>query len=104
MLLKHWVIRDDVNRKVHIQFQDPSLNHFNIFTRVADKQTLQYLRDVDMPGGWKFQAKYINIEVNNNGRLDLRMKRYLTCTEYYPVEFFQQLIGEYLEELEKMED
>ena len=106
MLLKHWIIRDEDNQTIRIRFQEPSYNHtFNTFLKFADKETLRYLRNAEMPVGWKFQAKYINIAISETGhRLDLRMKRFFPYTEYFYVEFFQQLIGEYLDELEKTGD
>jgi len=109
MILNHWITKDYFDRVVNVNFVEPDLKRFNWLLQVTDKDTLRHLMTVEMPEGWVFRAGIYTIEkiANRPGVRDhLRVVfRHDIHNDMRLMEdFFRQVIGEYLEEWQKMDD
>ena len=105
MVLNHWITKDYYDRVVNVNFADPYLKRFNWILQVTDKDTLRHLMTVEMPEGWVFRAASIySIEKIANRPLRIVFRHDIRNDMRIPEDFFRQVIGEYLEEWQEMDD
>lgn len=104
MILNHWITKDYFDQIVNVNFVEPDIEYFNWLLHVTDKKTLRYLMTAEMHNGSIFQTEHYKLVFHAGNTLELIFPARSNISEYLPTDFFQKVIEEYLEELQKMED
>ena len=102
MVRNYWITKDYYDQIVNVNFAEPSLAWFNVALHLTGKEDLRYLVNAEIMMGWKFQAEQYTLECTGANKLKLTLSGH-HCCEYIYTDLFQQVAGEYLAELEKIE-
>ena len=104
MLLNHWIVKDYFTRNITMCFVEPDLKCIDTLLHVTDKETLRYLMTAEITDGWKFETEAYRLVYCRNGGMHIFIPAHKSYGEAVWVDFFQKVIGEYLEAVQKMED
>ena len=104
MVLNHWITKDYYDRVVNVNFAEPDFECINVLLHLADKEALRHLMTAEIVEGWAFQTELYKASYRRSGVLALFVPTYKSYTVYVPTDYFQKIIGEYLEEVQKMDD
>ena len=103
MLRNHWITKDYFTKNINVNFVEPDLACFNTVLHLTSKEDLRYLMTAEIGERWKFQTETYIIQYHVANGLKLTLPAYHSFDVYIYTDLFQQVVGEYLEELEKME-
>ena len=103
MLRNHWITKDYFTKNISVNFVEPDLACFNTMLHLTSKEDLRYLLAAEIGEGWKFQTEFYILRYHCANGLELILPASRNFGEYIYTDLLQQVVGEYLAELEIME-